>query len=71
MARITMALGILAVAVALPFAGATAASATPVQAVSMADCLLGSGVVVPSATSPTRLSCYGGRFHGQPVGGLA
>ncbi|NBE97102.1 hypothetical protein FE391_42790 [Nonomuraea sp. KC401] len=47
------------------------ATAGPAFSISIVDCVLGTGVVLPSPTSTTRLACYGGTFHGQPVGGIA
>ncbi|WP_165977840.1 hypothetical protein [Nonomuraea diastatica] len=46
-------------------------TAGPALSVSIMDCVLGTGVVLPSPTSTTRMACYGGTFHGSPVSGIA
>ncbi|MEO3796786.1 hypothetical protein ABGB14_41870 [Nonomuraea sp. B10E15] len=46
-------------------------TAGPALSVSIIDCMLGTGVVLPSPTSTSRMTCYGGTFHGSPVSGIA
>ncbi|GAA1650805.1 hypothetical protein GCM10009733_054810 [Nonomuraea maheshkhaliensis] len=56
----------------LAAAGQAQAAAAPVPgAVTAIDCVLGAGVVLPSAASPSRLICVGGLYNNSPIGGLA
>ncbi|MEU6717529.1 hypothetical protein ABZ897_39205 [Nonomuraea sp. NPDC046802] len=58
----------VASAAALPLTTADLAEATgPAPTITTLDCALGTGSVVPNATSSTRLTCYGGTFHGRSV----
>ncbi|MFC5835928.1 hypothetical protein [Nonomuraea insulae] len=66
MSRVIAVLATLIAAIALPIV-----TAGPAQAVTFLDCALGTGVILPSPDSQTRLVCFGGRFNGQPVAGLA
>lgn len=56
----------------LAAAGQAQAAAAPVPGtVTAIDCVLGAGVVLPSAASPSRLICVGGLYNNSPIGGLA
>lgn len=66
MSRVIAVLATLVAAIALPIV-----TAGPARAVTVLDCALGTGIILPSLVSQTRLICFGGRYNGQPVGGLA
>ncbi|MEW9551858.1 hypothetical protein [Nonomuraea sp. NPDC050783] len=86
MSRITTVIAVIAAGAAtavLPLAVAGPAQAEPVPAagplppgpmpggtVSAATCAVGTGVPLPSPSSPTLLTCFGGTYHGRPVAGL-
>ncbi|MEU8355967.1 hypothetical protein AB0C27_08125 [Nonomuraea sp. NPDC048882] len=56
----------------LAAAGQAQAAAAPVPGtVTAIDCVLGAGVVLPSAASSSRLICVGGLYNNSPIGGLA
>ncbi|MEV0161084.1 hypothetical protein B0I32_13843 [Nonomuraea fuscirosea] len=55
----------------LAAAGQAHAAAPVPGTVTAIDCVLGAGIVLPSAASASRLVCVGGLYNNSPVGGLA
>ncbi|MEV4800077.1 hypothetical protein AB0K18_08665 [Nonomuraea sp. NPDC049421] len=73
MSRVCVVAAVLVFGAVLPVGVASAASAEVLRAgtVTIADCVIGAGIIMPSSSSPTRLVCVGGLHNGKPVGGIA
>ncbi|SDK47202.1 hypothetical protein [Nonomuraea jiangxiensis] len=68
MSRLIAILAFASAAVAMPIATAGPASAD--DKITILDCTIRGGAVLPNSSSPTHLRCLGGLYHGAPVFGV-